>query len=156
MLNSLRALLRKASSAEYPSPTARIETTMHTSTSADGTTIYRGLDISSSSYRWDSITAEHLGYWINRLPHLRTPFLAIAKPRPGVEHPEFVQTYWESGQEFTFEWWNYSRPGLHRVCTVRSAQRLVQLIHSWLDGDDSQLESEQWAEEYFKVKIRKR
>lgn len=151
MPNSLRTFFQKLSASKLTGSRHFSKPSTTRSVSGDGTVIYRGLQITASNYEFDTFTAEQLRYWIERLPHLGTPFLLIVKPRPGARHPEFLQAYWETGQQFTFEWWNFARPGLHRVCTVDSADRVAELMLSWLEGDASALEQEQWRQGFMRL-----
>ncbi len=147
MQNFLRTLFRRTSTKNPESESSQSSPLQYITVSDDGTKIYRGLQLSASTYKWDTITAEQLVYWVHRVKQLQTPFLVIAKPRSGTEQSEFVQTYWHSDNEYQFEWWNFDRPGRHRECTVASAERVIEMMQTWLDDDFSQLERENWIEE---------
>lgn len=151
MPNSLRTFFQKLSTPKLTGSRPFTKPSATSSVSEDGTVIYRGLQITASNYEFDTLTAEQLRYWIERLPQLGTPFLLIVKPRPGVTHPEFLQTYWETAEQFTFEWWNFARPGLHRVCTLDSVDRVAELMLSWLAGDVSELKRQEWQRSFMRL-----
>lgn len=80
MPNILRRIIQSFSPSEHDAEIISGPLALKRSVSEDGTVVYRGLEVVSSSYEFDTLTHEQLKYWINRLPEVDSPFLVIVKP----------------------------------------------------------------------------